>query len=71
MTDKMSLIAALVALVVIVGVYFSKVPATEQYIQNAGKMSAVTQQQYSAEYLYKNSTAAAPTAAADTTAQQP
>ena len=52
--DKVSLVAGIVVVSIILGVYFSKVPITEAYMNGAGKLSPVTEQQYSAEYLYKN-----------------
>lgn len=63
--DKVSLVAGIVVVSIILGVYYSKVPITEAYINGAGKLSPVTEQQYSAEYLYKNRPATAtPSAAA-------
>jgi len=61
--DKVSLVAGIVVVSIILGVYFSKVPITEAYMNGAGKLSPVTEQQYSAEYLYKNRPTAAPAAA--------
>lgn len=60
--DKVSLVAGIVVVSIILGVYFSKVPITEAYVNGAGKLLPVTEQQYSAEYLYKNRPTAAPTA---------
>jgi len=72
--DKVSLVAGIVVVSIILGVYYSKVPITEAYMNGAGKISPVTEQQYSAEYLYKNRpTAATPSAntPADTTKTAP
>lgn len=67
--DKVSLAVGVVVFAVILGVYYSETLVTEAYINGAGKMPVVTEQQYSAEYLYKNSPSAAP-APADTTANK-
>ena len=61
--DKVSLAVGVVVFSVILSVYYSKVPVTEAYINGAGKMPVITEQQYSAEYLYKNSPSVAPNAA--------
>lgn len=61
--DKSMLGGAIVVMALLIGIYYMQMPTTTAYMNGAGKMPTVGEQQYSAEYLYKNRPATATTAA--------
>jgi hypothetical protein len=63
--DKTMLGGAIVVMALLIGIYYMQVPTTTAYMKGAGKMPIVGEQQYSAEYLYKNRPVVATTAAVD------